>query len=64
MKTVNTLDNIPDDCKNCVIAIGNFDGIHRGHQALLEKARHVAKEKNLQLGVLTFEPPSKTFVSA
>lgn len=62
MKTVNTLDTVPSDCKNCVIAIGNFDGIHRGHQALLEKARNVAKEKNLQLGVLTFEPhPRRLF---
>ena len=62
MKTVNSLNNIPDDCKGCVIAIGNFDGIHRGHQALLEKARSVGKEKGLQLGVLTFEPhPRRLF---
>lgn len=62
MKTVNSLDNIPNENKGCVIAIGNFDGIHRGHQALLTKAKEVAEEKGLSFGVLTFEPhPRRLF---
>tara|TARA_A100001015_G_scaffold279291_1_gene340322 strand:- start:1308 stop:2216 length:909 start_codon:yes stop_codon:yes gene_type:complete len=39
-----------------VIAIGNFDGIHVGHQKVLKEAKQKAKKKNLPLGVMTFEP--------
>lgn len=43
-----------------VIAIGNFDGVHRGHQALLRRAILRAQERHARAGVLTFEPhPSK-----
>jgi riboflavin kinase/FMN adenylyltransferase len=40
----------------CVLAIGNFDGIHLGHQALLEKLIQTAKERGLSSAVMTFEP--------
>jgi len=56
MKVYNSLSNIPSDAQNAVIAIGNFDGVHLGHQALIAKAKEVAKENNLKVGVLTFEP--------
>ncbi|MEM7618147.1 MAG: bifunctional riboflavin kinase/FAD synthetase [Pseudomonadota bacterium] len=56
MKIFKSLGEIPDSAKNAVIAIGNFDGVHCGHQALIKKAKEVAKENNLQVGVLTFEP--------
>lgn len=56
MKIFNDITNIPNSAKNCVIAIGNFDGVHLGHQALIKKADEIAKEKNASLGVLTFEP--------
>jgi riboflavin kinase/FMN adenylyltransferase len=39
-----------------VVAIGNFDGLHRGHQALLSRARTRANERGARAGVLTFEP--------
>ena len=42
--------------KNQIIALGNFDGVHKGHQAILKKAKWLAKEKGLKLGVITFEP--------
>lgn len=41
---------------NCVLAIGNFDGVHRGHQALLKVAKDIAESQNTPLAVLTFEP--------
>lgn len=45
----------------CALTIGNFDGVHRGHQALLAKARAAATARNLPLCVMTFEPHPKEF---
>lgn len=56
MSFFETYKNLPEDAKNCVIAIGNFDGVHLGHQALLKNAKAIADEKGRPLGVLTFEP--------
>ncbi len=62
MKIFDDILTIPNDAKNCVIAIGNFDGVHRGHQALIQKAADIAKAENKKLGVLTFEPhPRRLF---
>lgn len=56
MEIFNTLNNLPETAKGAVIAIGNFDGIHHGHQALLNQAKNIAAEQNKPLGILTFEP--------
>jgi riboflavin kinase/FMN adenylyltransferase len=54
--------NIKENHKNAVIAIGNFDGLHLGHQKVLKQARLKAKKENLKFGVITFEPiPSMFF---
>lgn len=45
----------------CVLVIGNFDGVHRGHQALIEAGRHAANERNVPLGVLCFDPHPRHF---
>ena len=42
--------------QNSVVAIGNFDGIHLGHQKVLNRARQKAKKNRLPFGVITFEP--------
>lgn len=39
-----------------VITIGNFDGVHRGHQALLRRARHLAHARGCRVVALTFDP--------
>ena len=41
---------------NSVIAIGNFDGLHLGHQKVLNEAKQKAKKKRLPFGIITFEP--------
>jgi riboflavin kinase / FMN adenylyltransferase len=45
----------------CALTIGNFDGVHLGHQALLAKLRAHAQEYQLQTCLLTFEPHPKEF---
>ena len=47
---------LPDALRGAVVAIGNFDGMHRGHQAVLEDAMVEAKEAGLKAVMLTFEP--------
>jgi riboflavin kinase / FMN adenylyltransferase len=47
--------------KGGVIAIGNFDGLHRGHQALLDIARTKARRLNVPFGILTFEPHPRSY---
>ncbi len=56
MQYFESYTDLPDATQECVIVIGNFDGVHLGHQALLDQARDVAKQQNKKLGVLTFEP--------
>ncbi len=46
---------------NSTIAIGNFDGVHKGHQAVIEKAKQISQNKKTKLGVLTFEPHPKCY---
>ena len=48
---------------NGVIAIGNFDGLHLGHQKVINEARRKAKKFKLPLGVMTFEPVPVMFFS-
>ncbi|MDR0933972.1 MAG: bifunctional riboflavin kinase/FAD synthetase [Burkholderiaceae bacterium] len=45
----------------CALAIGNFDGVHRGHMALLEKTRQAAKRHGITSAVLTFTPHPRQF---
>lgn len=45
----------------CALTIGNFDGVHRGHRALIERVIGAARESGLQSCVLTFEPHPREF---
>lgn len=47
---------LPASCRGGVVAIGNFDGVHRGHQAVLERALAEAERADVPALVLTFEP--------
>jgi riboflavin kinase/FMN adenylyltransferase len=54
---------LPDDvariaaiARPCVVAIGNFDGVHRGHQAVIAAAGSQARERGIAAGALTFDP--------
>ena len=51
------LDDVPrPDAGPCVVAIGKFDGVHRGHARVLAKARAYADELGLPMYVVTFDP--------
>lgn len=45
----------------CTLAIGNFDGVHLGHQALLSDLRAAATRLNIEAAVMSFEPHPRTF---
>lgn len=47
---------LPESLKGGVIAIGNFDGVHRGHQTVLNRALDLSRERGVPALVLTFEP--------
>ncbi len=50
----------PSD-RGAAAAIGNFDGVHLGHRAVIDLTRKVARDKGVPLGVLTFEPHPRQF---
>ena len=53
--------NLKKKHKGSIILIGNFDGIHLGHQKLFSLAKKYKKKFKLNIGVLTFEPMPKMF---
>ena len=48
----------------CALTIGNFDGVHRGHQAMLALLQSEARHRGLPTCVLTFEPHPRDFFAA
>jgi len=56
MQLLRHYQDVPDDLKRSVVAIGNFDGVHLGHQAVIGEARSRAVATDAPLAVLTFEP--------
>lgn len=58
---LNDLTNIPQDLPASVLTIGNFDGVHLGHQAMIEQVKILAKSDNLASMVMIFEPQPREF---
>ena len=61
MQVLRHYDDVPEALKRSVVAIGNFDGIHRGHQEVIAKAGRLAHELEGPQAVLTFEPHPRSF---
>lgn len=53
--------HLPASAQGCVLAIGNFDGVHQGHRALIKQAADIAAAAQAPLGVITFEPHPREF---
>ncbi len=56
MKVIEQIAELKNIKKGCVLTIGNFDGVHLGHQEILIAAKQTAAKKQTQLVVMTFEP--------
>lgn len=61
MHLIAGLGPVPDTCRGAVVAIGNFDGVHRGHQKLLEITKAEAERLGRPWGVVSFEPHPRTY---
>jgi riboflavin kinase / FMN adenylyltransferase len=51
----------PDQAKACALTIGNFDGVHRGHQAMLALLQNEARHRHVASCVMTFEPHPRDY---
>lgn len=56
MKLIRGIHNLSQAPHGCVLTIGNFDGVHRGHQALLQRLREEGRQRGLPVVVMIFEP--------
>jgi len=61
MRIFRHFRDVPETLKGAVVAIGNFDGVHKGHQALIAEARAEAEDRRSALAVLAFEPHPQEF---
>lgn len=63
VKVYWNLDDLPADFGPSAVAIGNFDGVHEGHQQVLKRCQQIAADRWLKPTVLTFHPHPKKLVS-
>lgn len=61
MKLYHGISSVAEEHRSGVCVLGNFDGVHRGHQILLERGREHAKNTGLPFGVMSFEPHPRDF---
>src|SRR3546814_20081619 len=48
--------DLPVEARGAVVALGNFDGVHRGHKAVIAEAGRLARAAGVPHGVITFTP--------
>jgi len=61
MKLYHHTDNLPESVLGSVVAWGNFDGFHRGHQSVFQQTAAIARQNNAPLAALTTEPHPREF---
>ena len=61
MQLVRGLHNLRPEHRGCVATIGNFDGVHRGHQAILARLRERGQALGLPTCVVIFEPQPREY---
>ena len=63
MRIIRDTHFIDPDDRGAAAAIGNFDGVHLGHQAVIDLTRHEAEIAGAPLGIMTFEPHPRSYFS-
>ena len=63
MELIRSLHNLRDHHQKCVATIGNFDGIHLGHQAIISQLKEIAGKHDLPTVIITFEPQPQEYFS-
>ena len=63
MKIIRGIDNLNNEFTQCVLTLGNFDGVHLGHQQLINHLIEQGKKLNLPTAVMLFEPQPLEFFS-
>lgn len=62
MRVFRNFVNLPREYRHAVVALGNFDGLHLGHRAVVARAREAAAQQGVKCAVMTFEPhPRRVF---
>lgn len=61
MRLYRHFGELSPEHRGCVVALGNFDGVHLGHQEVILTAKRVAEELGVQHAVMSFEPHPRTF---
>ena len=61
-RCLKNLDDVGPEVRGCSLAIGNFDGVHLGHQKILLTARALAEMGNKAVVALTFDPPPEAIL--
>lgn len=62
MRLIRTLHDLPPEARGAAVAIGNFDGVHRGHRGVIARAAAEAGRRGAPLGVVTFDPHPRRFL--
>jgi len=63
MELIRGLHNLAPSHRGCVVSIGNFDGLHLGHQALIGRLLALSRQYGLPSTVMVFEPTPREFFS-
>lgn len=61
MHVIQSHKHVPQEYRGASVAIGNFDGVHRGHRALIREAKAEARAKRVPSAVMVFEPHPREF---
>lgn len=61
MAVISDYLSVPDAARGAAVALGNFDGVHAGHRAVINSAKVIADRNNIPLAVLIFEPPPRRY---
>ena len=63
MKIFNNYKSISNFTNNSTLVIGNFDGVHKGHQKIIKIAKSFSKKYKSKLGVMMFDPHPREYFS-